>query len=167
MAQITGGISAAIGRVAVVDVRLLGPLRVLDRGGVEIDIPGARPRALIALLALEAPNVVSTDRIMDALWDDDDTPSKSALHVAVSRIRTAVGEAARQRRLDYGYGIPGVQLDRVPQFAAIEVTQWRAPNRRWRWPASHLRLYRSRDRAVHLQRQRRWWKLRRRHRCIQ
>lgn len=94
------------------DVRLLGPLRVLDAGGATIEIPGSRPRALIALLALEAPHVVSTDRIIDSLWGQDHPPSKAALHVAVSRVRSALGEGAVETHPGgYRLGVPSANLD--------------------------------------------------------
>jgi hypothetical protein len=47
-----------------VDVRLLGPLQVLDRSGQTIEISGELPKALLAVLALEAPASVSSDRIV-------------------------------------------------------------------------------------------------------
>jgi DNA-binding SARP family transcriptional activator/CRP-like cAMP-binding protein len=99
-------------RVARVDIRLLGPLQVLDPGGGAIEIPGTRPRALVALLALDAPDVVSTDRIIDALWPDERSPSKSALHVAVSRLRHAVGESVIETQPGgYRLGIPLANID--------------------------------------------------------
>jgi len=101
-----------VGRVARVDVRLLGPLRVLDPGGAPIEIPGARLRGLVALLALEAPNVVSADRIVDGLWDPEQPPSKSALHVAVSRLRRSVGETIVETHPGgYRLGIPVANID--------------------------------------------------------
>ena len=107
-----GGPGVPIGRVLRVDVRLLGPLRVFDPGGVPIEIPGSRPRALIALLALEAPKVVSTDRIIDSLWDQDQPPSKSALHVAVSRVRSALGDGAVETHPGgYRLGVPSANID--------------------------------------------------------
>ncbi|HSM01174.1 MAG TPA: BTAD domain-containing putative transcriptional regulator [Acidimicrobiia bacterium] len=94
------------------DVRLLGPLRVLDTDGGTIDIPGSRPKALIALLALESPRVVSTDRLFDALWDGDEPPSRSALHVTVSRLRKSVGESIVETHPGgYRLGVPVANID--------------------------------------------------------
>lgn len=88
----TGGL---LGRVATsVDLRLLGPFTIVDGAGNQVDLPGARPTALLAMLALHIPDVVSTDRILEELWGDEDVKKPdAALHVAVSRLRSALGEA--------------------------------------------------------------------------
>ena len=76
-----------------VDVRLLGPVEVVDGTGTVLHIPGARPRALLAVLALHTPNVVSTDHLLETLWGDEPIASpESSLHVAVSRLRGAIGQ---------------------------------------------------------------------------
>jgi adenylate cyclase len=76
-----------------VDIELLGPLQVLDDAGVPVDLPGAKPRALLALLALRAPDLVTTDAILDAVWGDGDLADPAAsLHVAVSRLRKSLGD---------------------------------------------------------------------------
>lgn len=75
-----------------VEVRLLGPLEVVDSTGRTVPIPGERLRALVALLALEAPRTVTTDRIIETFWGNEqvDRP-ELALQVAVSRLRKAAG----------------------------------------------------------------------------
>jgi DNA-binding SARP family transcriptional activator len=76
-----------------VDLRLLGPFQVIDGTGAELDIPGARPRALLALLALHTPDAVTSDRILEELWGNEDVKNpEAALHVAVSRLRSVLGE---------------------------------------------------------------------------
>ena len=52
------------------DFRLLGPLEVVDNGAT-IDLGGQKQRALLAMLLLHPNEVVSTDRLIDALWEDD------------------------------------------------------------------------------------------------
>jgi DNA-binding SARP family transcriptional activator/tetratricopeptide (TPR) repeat protein len=83
-----------LGRVAnSVDLRLLGSFQVVDGAGTVLEIPGARPRALLALLSLHSPDVVSTDRILEELWGREDVKNpEAALHVAVSRLRGVLGE---------------------------------------------------------------------------
>jgi DNA-binding SARP family transcriptional activator/tetratricopeptide (TPR) repeat protein len=83
-----------VGRVATsVDLRLLGPFAVVDGAGNEVDLSGARPTALLALLALHTPEVVSSDRILEYLWGDQNVKNpEAALHVAVSRLRSVLGE---------------------------------------------------------------------------
>jgi DNA-binding SARP family transcriptional activator len=79
--------------VSDVDLRMLGPIEVLDGTGEALKLPGARPRGLLALLALKAPSVISTDAIVEALWGDEDAAKpEAALHMAVSRLRSALGE---------------------------------------------------------------------------
>ncbi len=71
------------------EFRLLGPVEVL-RDGRPVPLGGAKPRALLALLLLHANEVVSRDRLIDALWGD--RPPGTAGHsldVQISRLRKA------------------------------------------------------------------------------
>jgi DNA-binding SARP family transcriptional activator/ABC-type transport system substrate-binding protein/streptogramin lyase len=71
------------------EFRLLGPVEVL-RDGRPIALGGGKPRALLALLLLRANEVVSRDRLIDALWGD--RPPGTADHgldVQISRLRKA------------------------------------------------------------------------------
>ena len=52
------------------EFRILGPLEVLHDGR-RLDLGGAKQRALLAVLLLHANEVVSSDRLIDALWDDE------------------------------------------------------------------------------------------------
>src|SRR2546425_9878123 len=67
------------------EFRILGPLDVLAEGQA-LDLGGQKQRALLAVLLLEANRVVSADRLIDALWEDErpETAGK-ALQVYVSR----------------------------------------------------------------------------------
>jgi DNA-binding SARP family transcriptional activator/ABC-type transport system substrate-binding protein/streptogramin lyase len=72
-----------------VEFRLLGPIEVV-RDDRSIPLGGAKPRALLALLLLHAGEVVSRDRLIEAVWPG--RPSGSAEHsldVQVSRLRKA------------------------------------------------------------------------------
>lgn len=71
--------------------RLLGPLQVEDDGRT-IEISRPKQRALLAVLLLNANRVVSTDTLIDALWEDDvpNTAGK-ALQVHVSHLRRLLG----------------------------------------------------------------------------
>lgn len=75
---------------------ILGPLEVrVD--GTAVALGGTRQRALLAVLALHAGEVVSTDRLVDELWGE--RPPATAVHtvqVFVSRLRGALGEAAKR-----------------------------------------------------------------------
>ena len=72
------------------DYRILGPLRVVD-GDRPIPLSGAKQRALLAMLLLEANHVVSSDRLIDRLWGDEPPETATtALQVYISRLRTAL-----------------------------------------------------------------------------
>ena len=72
------------------DFRILGPLEVTD-GEQLVDVTGATQRALLAILLLHAGEAVSTDRIMDDLWGEEQPETGSAaLRVRVSQLRRAL-----------------------------------------------------------------------------
>jgi predicted ATPase/DNA-binding SARP family transcriptional activator/class 3 adenylate cyclase len=77
-----------------VELIFLGPfeVRVDDEA---VDTGGMRQRGLLAILALNRNEVVSTDRLIDDLWAGE--PPSTAVHtvqVFVSRLRRALGAAA-------------------------------------------------------------------------
>lgn len=49
----------------------LGPFELHIDGGDAAPLGGLRPRALLATLALDANQVVSTDRPIDELWGEN------------------------------------------------------------------------------------------------
>jgi DNA-binding SARP family transcriptional activator len=59
----------------VTEFRILGPLEVVDANG-PLPLSGPKQRALLALLLIRAGEVLSTDQIVDALWDGK--PPKTA-----------------------------------------------------------------------------------------
>ena len=74
------------------EFRLLGPLEVVDDDGGTVALGGQRPRALLALLLLNANEVVSVDRLLDGIWGEKPPASgASALHVHVHALRQALG----------------------------------------------------------------------------
>ena len=74
------------------DFRLLGPLEVAGDEG-SLTLGGTKQRSLLAMLLLHANQVVSTDRLIDALWGASPpfTCGKS-IQVYVSRLRKAIGD---------------------------------------------------------------------------
>ena len=52
------------------DFNILGPFDVRDRQGRAIVLPGGRERALLVFLLIQRGAVISTDRIVDALWGE-------------------------------------------------------------------------------------------------
>ena len=74
------------------EFHLLGPLEVLEHDRV-LALGGGRQRSLFAVLLLHANEVVSNDRLIDALWGQ--TPPQTAaktVQVYVSRLRKELGE---------------------------------------------------------------------------
>jgi predicted ATPase/DNA-binding SARP family transcriptional activator len=76
---------------------ILGPLEVWEEA-VPLAIPGAKPRALLALLLLHRNAPLSADRLIDALWGEQPPEkAKGALHVYIGQLRRCL-EPGRQRR---------------------------------------------------------------------
>jgi DNA-binding SARP family transcriptional activator len=69
------------------EFRILGPLEVLD-GGRLIPLATPKSRTLLAVLLLNANQVVSTDRLVDCLWPDGPpTTATNLLHGYVAKAR--------------------------------------------------------------------------------
>src|SRR6266516_4431185 len=74
------------------DFRILGPLEV-SADERTLDLGARKQRALLALLLLDANRVVSAERLIGALWDDEPPSSaRKALQVYVSQLRKVVGK---------------------------------------------------------------------------
>ena len=73
---------------------ILGPLEVRD-GEIEVALPGGQQRKLLAILLLHAGEAVSSDRLIDELWDGKppETAAK-ALQGYVSSLRKQLGPDA-------------------------------------------------------------------------
>ena len=75
------------------DIRILGPLEVLDDGRA-LELGGAKQRAVLAVLALNANRAVSLDRLAQILWDERPPESaRKTIQVYVSQLRKALGKA--------------------------------------------------------------------------
>jgi DNA-binding SARP family transcriptional activator/ABC-type transport system substrate-binding protein len=85
-----------------VEFRILGPLEVLD-GGRQIPLGGAKPRSLLALLLLARGRPVSTERLIEDMWDSrrPDTAHK-IVQLHVSSLRKAIGKE-RISTVERGY----------------------------------------------------------------
>ena len=80
------------------EFRILGPLEVVDDGHA-LDLGGQKQRALLALLLLEANRVVSRDRLIDALWEQEPPETAlKALQVYVSQLRKLLGKERLQTK---------------------------------------------------------------------
>jgi DNA-binding SARP family transcriptional activator/TolB-like protein len=82
------------------EIRLLGPMRVL-RDGVEIELPKSRKvRVLLAVLALE-PGKLSRSRLCDLLWDAPNDP-RGELRWCLSKLRSVIDDDTRPRVIASG-----------------------------------------------------------------
>jgi predicted ATPase/DNA-binding SARP family transcriptional activator len=74
------------------DVRLLGHLEV-EVSGERVQFEGVKQRRLFAMLALHAPETVSADDLVEALWGDE-LPAGvgQALQKQISRLRRRLGD---------------------------------------------------------------------------
>lgn len=74
------------------EFRLLGPLEVMDQAGCRVPLGGAKQRALLAHLVLEAEHVVPADRLIADIWGEDAPASaRGSLQAYVSRLRKVLG----------------------------------------------------------------------------
>ncbi len=72
------------------EFRILGPLEAWE-GGAPVALGGAKQRALLAVLLLYANEVVSTERLIDLLWEEPPAKATKAVQVYASRLRKALG----------------------------------------------------------------------------
>ena len=93
----------ASGATLVFEVRLLGPVQVV-RAGREVGLGGPRPRAVFALLVLEAGRVVPAGRLAEEVWRDSPPPGAAkTLRSYVSRLRALLGPDAALAARAGGY----------------------------------------------------------------
>jgi DNA-binding SARP family transcriptional activator len=94
------------------DFRILGPLEVMDETGPLL-LGGQKQRSVLALLLLEAPRPVSTDRLLYALWGEQ--PPRTALTSLqnfISQLRKTVGaDVLITKPPGYALAIRPEQLD--------------------------------------------------------
>ena len=100
------------------EVRLLGPIEV-ERDGAPVALGGQKPRALLAVLALDPGRVVSVDALVEALWPGE--PPETAAHavqVYVSQLRKALGPVIATRAPGYELELARERVD-APRFARL------------------------------------------------
>src|SRR5262245_33130184 len=96
------------------EYRVLGPLEVLGQEG-PLPLGGAKQRALLALLLLNANGVVSRERLIDELWSNDPPETAVAtVQVYVSRLRKLLPDGTLLTRP------PGYRLEVEPQTIDLQ-----------------------------------------------
>src|SRR5215212_4083559 len=120
------------------DVQVLGPVEA-SVNGRSIPLGGGKPRALLAMLALNAGSTVSTERLIDGLWGEPPASASKLVQVYVSQLRKALaaggdGAAIVTRRHGYELRVEPDAVD-VARFERLVASG--APRdalRLWRGP---------------------------------
>ena len=78
-------------------LRVLGPLEVAGSDG-PVALGAAKPRALLAALAINRGSICTADALIDALWGDNPPASAAKLpHSLTTSIRTLPPESSLTR----------------------------------------------------------------------
>ena len=128
----------------MIEFRVLGPLEVLDEGE-PVSIGGRKQRMVLAMLLLEAGRVVSSARLIDAIWGDE--PPRSAttsLQNSISQLRKRLGSGAvTTRSPGYQLNIEPEQLDLARCRRWLDEARGAEPVRRSELLRSALALWRG------------------------
>ena len=116
---------------------LLGPFRVLDDKGAEVQPSAPKVRTLLALLLLNRGRSVSVDRIADALWGDE--PPRSApnlVHGYVRDLRRRLGiHGISTVTGGYRLDVPRVSVDAFRFEDLVQARRYGEALTLWRGPA--------------------------------
>jgi predicted ATPase/DNA-binding SARP family transcriptional activator len=100
---------------------LLGPLS-LSSDGAPVALGGQKRRALLAVLLLEANNVVSRERLIDSLWGEDPPETaRNTIQVYISQLRKLLPEGTLETASP-GYRLV-VEADSVDLFEFLRLSQ--------------------------------------------
>jgi DNA-binding SARP family transcriptional activator/class 3 adenylate cyclase len=117
------------------EFRILGPLEVLSDGRA-LELGGRKQRALLAVLLLQANRVVSSDRLIDSLWEEEPPEAgRKALQVYVFQLRKLIGrERIETRTPGYLLRVQEGELD-LERFAClVEAGERKEALALWRGP---------------------------------
>ncbi|MBA2742177.1 MAG: winged helix-turn-helix domain-containing protein, partial [Actinobacteria bacterium] len=85
-------------REDTLEFRILGPFEAFMRGE-RLEVGAGKQRALLAVLLLRPGEVVSSDRLIDALWEEHAPASAlNSVHIYVSQLRKALGNGHLETR---------------------------------------------------------------------
>jgi DNA-binding SARP family transcriptional activator/ABC-type branched-subunit amino acid transport system substrate-binding protein/outer membrane protein assembly factor BamB len=87
------------------------------RGAERVRIASARQRAILAILALHAEEIVSVDDLVDGVWDEASRPESAAgaLQTQISRLRVLLGDGIVETRT------PGYVLRVPPEHIDVHI----------------------------------------------
>src|SRR5438874_11265197 len=96
----------------MLEVRILAPLEVWEREK-PLQLGGQRQRAVLAILAVHAGEVVPSERLITELWGESPPPTApTALQNAISQLRKVLGaDALETRSPGYRLGIEPKGVD--------------------------------------------------------
>ncbi|MBB4911624.1 DNA-binding SARP family transcriptional activator [Actinophytocola algeriensis] len=95
---------------ALAEFRLLGAFEVWV-GGHRLQLGGCRQKKVLATLLLNVNAVVTTERLVDLLWEDPPGTARRQVHNAIARLRVSLGSA---RALVVSDG-PGYRVQVAPE----------------------------------------------------
>ncbi len=124
--------------------RILGPLEVEDAGRA-LPLGGAKQRALLAYLLLSSNQVVSSNRLADALWGESlPTATANALQYHVSQLRKVLGDnVIATRGSGYLLRVEADELDLLRFERLVDTSLDAEPEQAARLLAEALELYRG------------------------
>ncbi|MEO3859365.1 BTAD domain-containing putative transcriptional regulator [Acrocarpospora sp. B8E8] len=99
------------------EFRVLGPMEVWH-GGRQVPLGGAKPRALLTALVLDAGHVLPVDRLIEAVWGEAPPPTaRAVLQTYVAALRRAFDRAGLpavivSHRVGYLAEVPAEAVDR-------------------------------------------------------
>ncbi len=98
-------------------VRLLGPVSATI-GSQTLELGGSRARATLAYLALHSDRLVTSDRLVEALWTRPPATCAKVVQMAVSRLRKELGGLIVSEPRGYRLAVPADSVD-VDRFVAL------------------------------------------------
>lgn len=115
----------------MLEFAILGPLEA-RADGAPIALGGPKQRALLTMLLLEAGRVVSLDRLVDALWEDEPPATATAsLQNFVAQLRKALGaDTIETRPPGYLVRLEPEQLDAAQMRRLVDEARANEPARR-------------------------------------
>ena len=95
-----------MGKMGKLRINLFGRLRIADGDGAAISVPGKKPRALLAYLALNAGKPQSRDHLAALLWGERfDEQARQSLRQGISKLRKALGDGSPEVLVTDGDGV--------------------------------------------------------------